>query len=439
MVSRARVRLGWTFALPLAAAALGRIVQVPGVEAIENPFGPGPKVGVLALGVLPFVTAFVLVELAALLVPALARLRLEAEGRAKLNRASRGLGVLLASAQAFGMALSLRTLTEGPLVGGSEGVSVPVVTATLVGGACACFVAAEHVTRQRLVNGPVLFLAATGLADLGDTLREAATRARMLGDLTPASVLGSVALLAAPCVATWYLLTRRSRGPSHEAPHGGPFREAPLAVGTSRWLASPLGSLVAFAIGSRLLAIPVSLSALGGGAAVLERSPWLYEALRLVVCSAVAVTIGRRLGPADAEAALARRLGVPLAPEAEGIRREELVRTMAYFALLGGATVLTGARGPSVPVVTLALVTAVTLDLWRGVRASSLVPVADERAPFAPRLIEAALAARGVEATTTGGAALQLLQGFTPFGGATVHVAEADADRARDALGSAGD
>lgn len=133
-------------------------------------------------------------------------------------------------------------------------------------------------------------------------------------------------------------------------------------------------------------------------------------------------------------AALARELGLPLAPSPAGARRAALARTAGYFTVLVAAEHLARTQGVAVSATTMALLAAIGIDAWQGARAASWVPVARLRQPFAPALLESALAARGIEARTSGRALLGLLQSFTPFAGATVLVAEADAERARAVL-----
>ena len=360
----------------------------------------------LALGVQPFVTAYVLVELVALLVPPLARLRLEPAGRAKLDRTARIFGLLLASLQAYGVALSLQSLATGSLSADLD-VSVPLVTATLIGGGCACLVAAEHVSRLGLVNGPALFLAATSALEVTSRLRDAVTHTRLLGELTPASLVASLVVLAAPCAATWHVLRPRQE-PSEVPSTGSPFRDGPPPVATRPWQPILTGSLASLAIASSLTAVPLQLAMLRvpgmeALASLSDQSPLAYEAARLCAGLLVAAALGRRLAPRDAEPALARELGLPLAPSPAGARRAALARTAGYFTVLVAAEHLARTQGVAVSATTMALLAAIGIDAWQGARAASWVPVAWLRQPFAPALLESALAARGIEARTSAG------------------------------------
>ncbi len=100
-------RLFVTIALPLALLVAGAYVSLPGVPEmvthVSRASGSARTTGVFALGILPILNAFWLVEVVAFLVPALSRLRHHPDGRAKLDRASRVLAVLKSPRQVRSM------------------------------------------------------------------------------------------------------------------------------------------------------------------------------------------------------------------------------------------------------------------------------------------------------------------------------------------------
>src|SRR4026209_694211 len=108
----------------LAIYRLGSWVPAPGVdsETINNYFQGrgGPILGLLdlfsggalsrfslfALGIMPYVTASIIVQLLTVVIPRLAELQKEGEaGYAKSNQYTRYLTVVLAALQAFGYAV----------------------------------------------------------------------------------------------------------------------------------------------------------------------------------------------------------------------------------------------------------------------------------------------------------------------------------------------
>jgi len=105
-------RLFWTLSLPLLLLWISDKLLLPGVDAgfvtrMQNrapwlDFGASRSVGVFALGIMPILSAYGVVEFIALGVPRLNRMRYgNPKGRAKLELAARALGLVLAAFQAF--------------------------------------------------------------------------------------------------------------------------------------------------------------------------------------------------------------------------------------------------------------------------------------------------------------------------------------------------
>src|SRR5579863_7761410 len=105
------------------------------------------QVSPLAVGLGPFIMAYGLVELTALVIPRWRRWRHDAQGRVRLERWSAALGIVLALVQAWSIAGSLQA-TEIVTIAGWE--PLVVHTATLTGGACAMALAARWATRRGL-------------------------------------------------------------------------------------------------------------------------------------------------------------------------------------------------------------------------------------------------------------------------------------------------
>src|SRR6476620_12469026 len=122
-VPELRRRLLFT-AFVLALYRLGSFIPAPGVDSaqIKNYFGQqgGTVLGLLnlfsgnslsrfslfALGIMPYITASIILQLMAVVVPTLAQLQKEGEaGYAKINQYTRYLTMVLAAAQSTGYAL----------------------------------------------------------------------------------------------------------------------------------------------------------------------------------------------------------------------------------------------------------------------------------------------------------------------------------------------
>ena len=67
------------------------------------------KVSILALGIGPFITSSIIVQLVSVVIPALEKLQKEEgeAGRRKINEITRYLGLLLGAVQAYGMIVTL--------------------------------------------------------------------------------------------------------------------------------------------------------------------------------------------------------------------------------------------------------------------------------------------------------------------------------------------
>lgn len=156
---------------------------------------------VISIGLVPFITAFVLVELVAFLVPPWNRMRLA--DRAPLARAVSVLGVLLAMMQAYFIAVWMQHL--GTAFGGTPvldpgGVPRLLFILSLTTGSVTLMVLAHLVSRHGLGNGVLVVLGALLLTHV------------IHGDLPAATpdTLAAVLLLALAAAATAGILALRA-------------------------------------------------------------------------------------------------------------------------------------------------------------------------------------------------------------------------------------
>src|SRR5215468_11524712 len=133
----------------LAVYRLGSFIPAPGVNqaALKTFFGTGAGSGgiaqilnlfsgsalsrfsLFALGIMPYVTASIIFQVMAVVVPSLERLQKEGEaGYAKITQYTRYLTVALAAAQATGYAFLFKH--EGALPGSNTGRLLIIVTLT---------------------------------------------------------------------------------------------------------------------------------------------------------------------------------------------------------------------------------------------------------------------------------------------------------------------
>src|SRR5689334_13299955 len=146
-----------------------------GVMDFFNTFTGGAltRMSIVALGVMPYITASIVVQLATSLVPSLSALKKEGEsGRKKLNQYTRYGTVLLAAVQSYGIAVGL----EGMRSGASSAVIDPgiffrlVTMITLTGGTVFLMWLGEQITARGIGNGISLIIMAGIVANLPHAL-----------------------------------------------------------------------------------------------------------------------------------------------------------------------------------------------------------------------------------------------------------------------------
>ena len=174
--------------------------QQGGVLDFFNTFSGGSlsRMSVIALGVMPYITASIVVQLGSQLYPAWATLKKEGEvGRKKLNQYTRYLTVLLTTVQGYFIAVGLETL------GASQGIGAVVepgflfrITATisLVGGTLFLMWVGEQITSRGIGNGVSLIIMAGIVASLPRHIAQLLEGGRT-GTMDPLLVMTIVALV----------------------------------------------------------------------------------------------------------------------------------------------------------------------------------------------------------------------------------------------------
>jgi preprotein translocase subunit SecY len=179
-VPELRRRVLFTFMI-LGLYRLGSWMPAPGVDSksIQDFFGSGgrgssilgllnlfsgsalSRFSIFALGIMPYVTASIILQLMTVVIPKLEALQKEGEaGMAKINQYTRYLTVALAAAQATGYAFLFKR--EGVLAANSGRLVLIVVT--LVAGTTLLMWMGELITKRGIGNGISLLIFASILA-----------------------------------------------------------------------------------------------------------------------------------------------------------------------------------------------------------------------------------------------------------------------------------
>ena len=156
-------RLGTWIPVPgIDGAALREFMEGAGqgIGGILSMFTGGAlgRMGIFALGIMPYISASIMVQLLTAMVPALEQLKKEGEqGRKKMNQYTRYGTVFLATLQSYGLAVSLQS---GDLVQADIPYWFFVATCmtTLIGGTMFLMWLGEQITARGLGNGISLII-----------------------------------------------------------------------------------------------------------------------------------------------------------------------------------------------------------------------------------------------------------------------------------------
>jgi preprotein translocase subunit SecY len=167
-----------------------------------NTFSGGSleRMSLIALGVMPYITASIVIQLAATMSPTLSALRKEGEsGRKKLNQYTRYGTVLLCAIQGYFMAVGLETwgASAGQSAVINPGMMFRATTViSLVGGTMFLMWLGEQITSRGIGNGISLIIMAGIVASFPTSMAQLFEGGRT-GSLDPVSIILVIALAAA--------------------------------------------------------------------------------------------------------------------------------------------------------------------------------------------------------------------------------------------------
>ncbi len=259
-------RIGTYIPVPgIDGAALRQFMEQAqqGIGGMLNMFTGGAigRMGLFALGIMPYISASIIVQLLGAMVPKLEQLKKEGEqGRKKMNQYTRYGTVFLATFQAYGIAVSLQA---GSLVTNPGWFFVISCVITLVGGTMFLMWLGEQITARGIGNGISLIIFVGIVAEIPAAIAQFLSQGRS-GAVSPAVIVGVLVLVVA--VIAFVVFMERSLRKIHIQ---YPRRQVGMKVydGGSSHLpikVNPAGVIPAI-FSSSLLLLPVTISTFSGG------------------------------------------------------------------------------------------------------------------------------------------------------------------------------
>ncbi|MGP6089700.1 preprotein translocase subunit SecY [Antarctobacter jejuensis] len=259
-------RLGTYIPVPgIDGAALREFVEAAGqgVAGMVSMFTGGAlgRMGIFALGIMPYISASIMVQLLTAMVPALEQLKKEGEqGRKKINQYTRYGTVALAIIQSYGLAVSLEA---GDLVTDPGWYFRASCMITLVGGTMFLMWLGEQITARGIGNGISLIIFVGIIAEVPAALAQFFASGQS-GAISPAVIVG-VILMVVGVITFVVFMERALRKITIQYPRrqvGMKMTEAqsshlPVKV-------NPAGVIPAI-FASSLLLLPVTISTFSGG------------------------------------------------------------------------------------------------------------------------------------------------------------------------------
>jgi preprotein translocase subunit SecY len=274
-----RRRLAFTLAL-LAVYRIGAWIPTPGInaEALTNFFeshqgtilgfldifsgGNMRRLTVFALGIMPYITASIILQLLTVVWPYLEKLQKEGElGRRKITQYTRYLTVVLSVIQSAGIALALQRPAEAGSQGfvTNPGIGFMLMTMiTLTTGTAFIMWLGEQISERGIGNGMSLIIFAGIVVGLPGGMVEVYNKVAITHDWSPLQVLVLIVLMVV--VVGFIVLVERSerRIPVQYAKRvvgrrimGGQSTHLPLRVNT--------GGVIPVIFASSILTFPQTL------------------------------------------------------------------------------------------------------------------------------------------------------------------------------------
>ena len=293
----------------LAVYRVGCAIPTPGIDAdalsaffaryqgtllgLFDMFSGGAleRMSIFALGIMPYISASIILELLTVVVPHLAQLKKEGEdGRKKITQYSRYGTVVLALLQGFGIAVGLESMTSpgGAMVVPDPGWAFRAMTMiTLAAGTSFIMWLGEQITERGIGNGISLIIFAGIVARMPSAIHST-FRMMNLGEINIFMLVLLVIMMVAVIAAIVFVEQGQRRLPVQYAKrvvgrrmYGGQTTHLPLKINTSGVI-PPIfaSSIIMF---PATIAQFIQISWVQQAAASITPGGWIYSLLFVVL------------------------------------------------------------------------------------------------------------------------------------------------------------
>lgn len=301
-----RSRILYTLGM-LAVFRLGTYVSAPGVNpaalrelldkgsndafGLYNMFSGGAleQFSVFVLGITPYITASIIVQILTVVLPSLERLSKEGQqGRGKINQYTRYATIVIALVQSFALSMTLEHQSALAVDGGglafvtNPGLTFQLTTmVTLTAGSCFVMWIGEQISERGIGNGSSLIITAGIVSRLPLAIVEVVSKAVEETNLVRPTLIGfgAVAVIAA---IVWIERAQR-RIPIQYAKrvvgrsvYGGQTTHLPLKINTTGVI-PPIFASTVLTFPATLSGFMPSNTALSAIMGPLAPGAWLYD------------------------------------------------------------------------------------------------------------------------------------------------------------------
>jgi preprotein translocase subunit SecY len=251
-----RKRLLFTLAM-LAVYRLGGHIPTPGIniQRWEEFFGSAQgsifgffdlfaggnirRLTIFALGIMPYITASIILQLMTVVVPTLEKLQKEGElGRRKITQWTRYLTIILSVLQSFGIAQGLMSMQQGIVINPGFGFVVLTIISLTTGTAFIMWLG-EQITERGIGNGISLIIFAGIVARMPNAIASTLELFRV-GQMSIITILFLLILMVVVVAVIIFMETGQRRLPVQYAKrvvgrkvYGGQSTHLPLKLNTS--------------------------------------------------------------------------------------------------------------------------------------------------------------------------------------------------------------